>query len=398
MIYSHSRLETYCQCPQKFKFTYIDKVPSSEEGIEAFMGSRVHEVLQKLYTDLRFCKEVSLEGLLKTYSQIWEKEWHQDIRIVREDVTPTEYFKLGKQCITDYYHRYKPFRQSRTLGIEHPVQFALDEQNTTVMKGFVDRLSQPEDGVIWIHDYKTKGFLPTQPELDEDRQLAYYQMAISELWPETKEVVLIWHYLIFDQEIHSRRTLEQLDDLRQETIALIQEIEGATDFPARQSGLCNWCVYRAICPLFRHLHETSSLPKNDYLSEEGVQLAERLVDLQEEEANLKDEIAKVKEALWAYAQKKGIEVVFTKGHKVRIKVYDNFRFPGRKDPGRPGLEKAVRDAGKWQEVSSLDVFALSKVLQNGEWDKTFIEEIKKFGTPDKSPWIKAFPRNERRRW
>ncbi|MFQ5779845.1 MAG: RecB family exonuclease [Nitrospiria bacterium] len=396
MIYSPSRLESYRQCPQKFKFTYIDQIPSDTEGIEAFMGSRVHEALQKLYTDLRFCKSIPLEELLDYYRQIWEKEWHDEIRVVRAEMTPDEYLALGEKCLVDYYQRYHPFDQSRTLGIEHPVKFSLDDAGQYMIRGYIDRLSQPREGTIWIHDYKTKGFFPTQQDLDEDRQLAFYQLAVQKLWPETKEIELIWHYLIFDQEIHSRRSREELEHLRQETITLIQEIEGATKYPARQSALCNWCEYHKICPLFRHQYETESLPKNEYMGEEGVRLADRLVALQAEEANVKEEIGKIKEALGDYARRKGVEVVFTKDHKVRIKVYDNIRFPGRNDLGRPALEKLIREAGKWEEVSSLDVFALSKVLQKAEWRPEVIEEIKRHGTPHQTLWIKIFPRNERK--
>jgi len=397
MIYSHSRLECYRQCPFKFKLGYLDKVPSEIEGIEAFMGSRVHESLERLYTDLRFCKPVSLKGLIDDYRQRWDQSWHEAVRIVREGLGPEDYLALGEKCLIDYYHRYHPFNQSRTLGIEHPVKLRLDERGKYLMQGYVDRISQPKDKVIWIHDYKTKGFLPTQPELDQDRQLAYYQMAVAQLWPETEKVELIWHYLIFDQEIHSSRSEEELEALRQETIALIDEIGQTQDFPAKKSGLCTWCEYQAHCPHFKHLHETRALPRNKYLEEEGVHLAERLVALQKKEANLKTEMSQVKEALAAYAKRKGIEVVFTKTHKVLIKVYSNLRFPGKKDPGRIDLEKKVKASGKWEEVSMLDVFALSKALQKGHWDEALTQEISRLGTPDQSPWIKAFPRNEWRR-
>lgn len=392
MIYSPSRLETYRQCPQKFKYTYIDKIPSEMEGIEAFMGSRVHEALEKLYTHLRFCKSISLEELLDDYRQVWEKKWHDAVQIVRAEMTPDEYRALGEKCLVDYYQRYDPFDQSRTLGIEHPVKFSLDDAGQYIIRGVIDRLSQPKDGTLWIHDYKTKGFFPTQQDLDEDRQLAFYQLAVQKLWPETKEIELIWHYLIFDQEIHSRRSREELEDLRQETIALIQEIEGATKYPPRQSGLCNWCEYHQICPLFRHQYETESLPENDYMGEEGVRLAGRLIALQAEEASVKEEITKIKEALGDYARRKGVEAVFTKDHKVRIKVYENIRFPGRKDPGRAALEKLIREAGKWDEVSSLDVFTLSKVVQKGDWDVEILEQIKEHGNTDQTLWIKVFPK------
>ena len=47
-MYSHSRLETFEQCPQKYKFRYIDNIRTETEGIEAFVGKRVHEALEKL--------------------------------------------------------------------------------------------------------------------------------------------------------------------------------------------------------------------------------------------------------------------------------------------------------------------------------------------------------------
>jgi len=396
MPYSASRLETYRQCPQKFKFTYIDGITTDSEGIEAFMGSRVHETLEKLYTDLKFCKAVTLASLVDFYHEAWEKAWHDAVRIVREDLSPDNYEALGEKCVVDYFNRYQPFDQGRTLGIEHRVEFNLDAEGKYSLLGFIDRLSQPEDGVIWIHDYKAKSFLPTQQDLDEDRQLAFYQMAVKALWPETKEVELVWHYVIFDQEIHSRRSAEQLEDLRQETITLIEEIESTTHFPSKKSGLCNWCEHQAICPQFKHLFETQALPKNEYMGEAGVQLGERLVYLQAEEEKLKKELSKVKEALTDYAKRKGLETVFTKNHKVLVKFYNNMKFPGRKDPGRGALEQVVRGAGKWDEVSSLDVFALAKTIEKSGWDDDLVAEIKKFGTPDQTPWIKAFPKNRRR--
>ncbi|VAX29976.1 hypothetical protein MNBD_NITROSPIRAE01-2083 [hydrothermal vent metagenome] len=398
MPYSASRLETYRQCPQKFKFTYVDGIKTASEGIEAFMGSRVHETLETLYTDLKFCKTVTLESLLDFYHRSWAKAWHDDVKIVREDLTPDNYEALGEKCVVDYYNHYTPFDQGRTLGIEHRVNFDLDPEGQYSILGFIDRISQPKDKVIWIHDYKAKSHLPSQQDLDEDRQLAFYQMAIKQLWPDIEEVELVWHYVMFDQEIHSRRSDAQLEELRQETITLIQEIESATDFPSKKSGLCNWCEHQSICPQFKHLFETKDLPPNEYMGEPGVQLGERLVYLQAEEEKIKKELKQVKEALTDYTKKKGVETVFTKDHKILVKFYSNIKFPGRKDPGRQNLEKLIRDAGLWDVSSSLDVYALARLIDKSGWDVEVVEKIKKFGTPDQTPWIKAFPKNQRRGW
>ncbi|MEK7286346.1 MAG: PD-(D/E)XK nuclease family protein [Nitrospirota bacterium] len=393
MTYSHSRLETYRQCPQKFKFAYLDEVPSTQEGIEAFMGSRIHEALEGLYKDLRLEKPIpSLDAILAGFGQDWEAKWHDQIQITREEVGPAEYLKMGEKCLTDYYHRYYPFNQSKTLGVEYPIKFSLAPEDRYLIQGVVDRLSQPSDGVLWIHDYKAKSHLPTQPELDEDRQLAFYQMAVKTLWPEIKEVVLVWHYLLFDMEFHSRRTDADLSALRDETIALIDEIEAAVEFPVKKSGLCNWCAYRTICPLFKHLYETAPLPKNEFLKEDGVMLVTRLASLKLEEVRVKDAIEQVKEAMVAYAQQKKVEILYDKTHKVRVRVYENVKFPGKNDPGRAELEMLVKKSGVWEEVATLDTFVLSKKITDAHWPDDVISGIKAKGIPGKTIWVKVSDR------
>ncbi len=360
------------------------------------MGSRVHESLEALYTSLRFCKPMSTEALIALYHKKWDTEWHENVQIVREGMTPDEYRALGERCLIEYDRRYRPFDQDRTLGLEYPVTFSLDAAGKYRMQGYIDRLSRPADGVIWIHDYKTRGFFPSQQDINEDRQLAYYQMAVEKLWPETREIELVWYYLIYDQVFRSRRTAEDLAALRIETLALIDEIESATAFPTRQSALCEWCAYRHLCPAFRHLYETTALAKNEYENEEGVVLVERLVALSCQAEADKRETENVKAALLTYAQKRGVETVFARGHKVRIKLYDHWHFPGRNDPGRAALEQAIKNAGKWESVSSLDGFMLDKALQNHAWEDAIVEQVRAFGTFQKNPWIKLFPRDAKR--
>jgi len=47
MIYSHSRLAAFEQCPLRFKFQYIDKLkPDIKQSIEGFLGNKVHDTLE----------------------------------------------------------------------------------------------------------------------------------------------------------------------------------------------------------------------------------------------------------------------------------------------------------------------------------------------------------------
>src|SRR5688572_25278644 len=126
-MYSNSRIETFEQCPRKYKFRYIDKIKTETEGVEAFVGKRVHEALEKLYKDVKIGKHQTLEELLHFFETEWEKNWHGKINVVREGINPGHYFELGKRCISDYFKRFHPFDQTRTLGLEERIEMKLSD-------------------------------------------------------------------------------------------------------------------------------------------------------------------------------------------------------------------------------------------------------------------------------
>jgi len=57
-----------------------------EESVEAFMGVRVHEALEKHYRDLQYQKKNSLEDLLDFLNDEWGKNWTESIVIVKREV------------------------------------------------------------------------------------------------------------------------------------------------------------------------------------------------------------------------------------------------------------------------------------------------------------------------
>jgi len=178
-IYSYSQLNMYKDCPLKYKLRYRDKIKRDIEGIEAFLGSRVHETLQKCYNDLRYNKVNSLADLLNYYNKIWQKNWNDSIVITKEGLTQEHYRALGEKLIRNYYNRYSPFDSDITIDTEMNIRFSLDDEDKYRMTGYIDRLSRTNDDVYEIHDYKTSAHLPTQEDADSDRQLALYHIGIQ---------------------------------------------------------------------------------------------------------------------------------------------------------------------------------------------------------------------------
>ncbi len=397
--YSHSQLSTYEKCPHQYKLAYIDKIEVETEGIEAFMGSRVHDALEKIYRDLKVTKLNTLEELLSFYRQEWEKNWNEMIRIVRKDYSAEDYRRLGEKCIADYYKRYFPFDQGKTLGLEEYISFLLQEEKDCWIRGYIDRVALVDSSVLEIHDYKTSNRLPTQEDVNSDRQLAFYQMGVSEKWQGVKEVRLIWHYLTFDTEIRSSRTPDELCQLRQATLELIRRIETDRQFFPKEGPLCNWCDYQGFCPKRKHRIGVENLPPNEYLNEEGVVLVNRYVEAKERKRlfneEIEVEIAKIEEALYVFAREKEVEAIYGSDHVAKIKTEMKEKYPLKGDPNRKTLDEMIKRAGKWMEVSDLNPWMLAKIISRGGWPPSLVNRVKEFSTVEESRSITVSNLKER---
>jgi len=383
-LYSHSRLQTYENCPLQFKYRYVEKIETeTEQTIEAFLGSRVHDTLEKLYRDVKMAKETPVEELLSYFTQIWQKNWLDSILVVRKEYTPEDYRKLGQKCLTDYYHRYYPFDQGKTLGLEQIILISLDDAAKYRIRGFIDRLTLRDDGQYEIHDYKTSAHLPDQSTLDSDRQLALYQIGVETRWKDVKEVDLVWHYLAFDKEMRSRRTPAELKELKAQTIELINHIEKAKsreEFPPRESHLCEWCQFFSVCPSKKHFYQVELLPPEDYLKDGGVQLVNKYVNLMQKRKELESEKKALEELIYNYIRNENLQVIRGSDHKLNVKIEEKEKLPSKNsDPQRwERLEKMVKSLKKWDEVSRLDPHQLLDRIKTEAWDKETIEKLKTF--------------------
>lgn len=388
-MFSNSRIETFEQCPRKYKFRYVDNIRTDTEGIEAFVGKRVHEALEKLYGDLKMTKLNSLDDVLHYYENQWEKNWHAKVNIVREGMTPGHYFELGKECLKGYYKRYQPFNQGRTLGLEERIEMKLkDHDKSYTVQGYIDRLTWvPETETYEIHDYKTGSTVPTQEDADTDRQLALYQMGIMQRWPDAKNVKLIWHYLATDKEITSSRTSSDLTALEHSVVGAIHNIEAevkAGRWEPRVSRLCDWCEYKPQCPAWKHEVTMASLPVNEYLADTGVQLVQKYAALEAKKAELQTGIKaleteqkKIESAALSYAEKEGVTVLDGPDYRLQIKSEEEFKVPRKsEDPfAWELLRTTLKNAHKLEEVSTVNAAMLKFGMKRSTWPAELVKSI-----------------------
>lgn len=368
-MYSHSRLSCFEQCPFKFKLKYLDKVKAeTSQGVEAFMGSMVHETLEKVYTDKKFEKVMTLEQVEDYLKALWQKNWNDEIIIVRKEYGKDNYLAMALKFIKMYYERFHPFDDGLTIGLEDRVIIKLDKTGRYKLQGYIDRLATFKNGEYHIVDYKTNGHLKMQEQLDQDRQLALYQIAVQNNYKDAKKVVLKWHFLAFDKTITSTRTKEELEVLRKDTIQLIKTIEKCKEFKTNKSQLCDWCEYRSMCPEWSHLAKLEQKNVNEYLKDDGVKLVNEYIKLTSDKKEFIEPIDKkleqIKEALIKFAKDNGINVVFGSNNKIKVAIYDQYKVPATGSKERIQLETLLKKLEKWEEVSTINYFALNKLIKD----------------------------------
>jgi len=386
--YSHSKLQTYERCPLQYKFQYIIKLKpvKQENTVEAFMGGCVHTVFELLYGDLLKTKLNSLEDLIKYYTEVWKAGWGDGIVINNKDFNKQHYFDLGVKCLKNYYEEYFPFDQDQTLGIEKQINLKWGD---VAMIGYVDRLAREEKGVYAIHDYKT-GSMMNQDYADKDRQLALYSIAVKQTFKEAKKVKLIWHYVAYGEDVISQRTDEELEELKQDILKIIAKINKAEvedNFPAIETK-CEWCGFWEHCPKKKHLYKVKELPKNKYLKDSGVKLANEYAELAEkraainkraknEVAEIQGEMDKMEEAILKYATDYEIEALQGSDVQVIINKEYGFAFPTKSVDSKKyeELELLLRGTKYWELASTLNRTKLEELLEVDAFDKKLKKKI-----------------------
>jgi len=385
--YSFSKIGSFEKCKLQYKYRYIDKLPYRVETIEAFMGTIVHEALKEFYDLVKNKIIKPKKWLLSKYDELWKKDYKDSIKIVKKEFSAENYYEKGEKCLMDYYEEYKPFDQTKIVKTEESVFCKLKQDAQEYrFTGILDRLDwNDKEKIFEIHDYKTSGTLMTQEEAGQDLQLALYQIALLNRWPEAEKAKLIWHFLLFNKQIESSRTKEQLMGIQSIAVDKIKAIEACEEFPPHKSVLCDWCDFQQICPLWKHPKKMEKLEENKYRKDPGVKLVISYSELEEEKKQLKAKIeeieqeqAKIAEAAIEFAEKEDSWVIDGPDKQLVVTVKEELGAPSRKEDTEKweGLRNILIESEKYVDVSTVNSSMLNRMLKS--WPQEFIDKIKGF--------------------
>lgn len=244
---SPSSLSTFEQCPLKFKYNKIDKIPD-KSGIEAVLGNFVHDVLEDLYKlnpidrTKAAARDLARDVFYGKYLETVNSLLHRDDAVKK--------FRWQAWFCIDNLWKVEDPINIHPIGLESELNHSL---GGVVLKGFIDRYTKGADehGLV-ISDYKT-GKTPRKEWLhDKFEQLRIYAAIMQEvqIFPVTTlELIYLKDGVKFSEEV----TPESLSL----TVDRISSIKSSVDercvtgvFEARKSKLCDWCSYKSICPVW----------------------------------------------------------------------------------------------------------------------------------------------------
>lgn len=247
--YSFSRVSTLDQCPKKYQYRYVERAKESFEGIEGFVGSVVHEVMQWLVQDWLLAKKAlpSPDALRAKVAEVWDRRYDADrIRVVKPNDSVTAQIARAQRLVANGHQLLA--RDPRChVACEVEVRYSLDDD--TEFFGYVDRLSKANTDLLYVVDYKTSNHVPAKLDGKDRDQLHIYGAALMQQpeYAEVPAVILEAQYLSAPAVRRATMRREEIDVVEQWMRAGVSDCRGETEFPAAPSTLCRWCGYNDQC-------------------------------------------------------------------------------------------------------------------------------------------------------
>lgn len=211
-------MNLYSQCPKRFKYARIDKIPSEGTDRTALIkGGAVHDMLEKF-------PEASTFAAAPKYQPIVDN-------FIKSD--------LGKK----YFSRSSTREHKFALNNKLEECSYYDKENILV-RGSIDYMCLI-DGVLNLIDWKT-GKYRDEKYQDYD-QLILYSIFIFLKYPHINKIIISYVYVEHDLENRVELVRENLNNYVQELISKIKTIENDYEFKKNPTHLCNWCDYQLHC-------------------------------------------------------------------------------------------------------------------------------------------------------
>jgi RecB family exonuclease len=236
---SFSRVDTYRTCPLKYRFGYVDGLPSRPSP-ELSWGASIHTALQAWW-DQKLPDPPPVDVLLQALYDGWDDTGFAGMP--RED--KVTWYRHAQEVLRRHHARHAGAFVP-AVACEEWFEIAVGDDITVV--GSIDHVARTPAGGLGIVDWKTNRRAKPRRYVAGSLQLAIYSLAAVELWGAEPEWVALDFVVPGVRVTVSRDEIDTEAALR--TIRETAQQIRAEAFEPTPSRLCDWCDWRAECPVF----------------------------------------------------------------------------------------------------------------------------------------------------
>ena len=357
---SYSNIECFRNCPLKYKYQNIDKI-KAPKNIDALFGSSIHASLKFMFQ--RGPLYPTLDQIIDFFRTIWEQKKLPMDTDALDSSAETVYYKEGISLLEKFYKSNPPWNFN-VVDMESRFEFEIEDAKTGekhIISGIMDRVDKNADDSFEIIDYKTKRKMPAQKDIDSDLQMSIYQLGLMKKWPHISpaKIKLSLYFLKHGEKISTSRTLEQIEETRKfilDTIIDISEKTKTGEFPPYPSPLCDWCEYKQMCPMWRHMYRKQNEKEKVKNQDELNQIIGEYFRLKDQNSQNNDRLDELKTFVYGFMDEQGVERVFNSdGYLTRTtkekNVYDLEK-----------IKEVLSPIGKWDDILEPDEKKIDKIL------------------------------------
>lgn len=262
-IYSVSKIKLFYQCPQQYWFSYLDpiysklksKLKREPENIFTFqtLGKAVHDAITLFY--YLAPGERTKENLKKLLQETWRSEvfWQKKpplgkwggFKSLEEE---RESYKQALELLLKFFKiaelepniRYLPTKDLKN-SIEDYKNLVIFLDKDYQLSGKFDLILEDKNG-LHVIDFKTG------KSNDVDKfQLRFYKLLAQENFG--RPVIKTSFYFLRKPEVKDFEIKTDKKAIKEEIKEKIREIQDPKEFKPRPSKLCQFCLFRNLCPL-----------------------------------------------------------------------------------------------------------------------------------------------------
>ena len=236
-VFSFSELETYLDCPERYRLRHVVGLPSAPHHALAY-GSAMHQAVAAFHLSRRAGKPLTGQELLNVFERAWSPEGflsreHEELR-----------YAAGRAALLR-------FRETQlesadpVVAVERPFDVELDGIK---VRGRIDRIDRSDEGAA-IVDYKSSD-VRDQAKADAraraSLQLQVYAMAYESengALPSSVRLHFLESGVVGSAAPDEKRLAKAKGQLKAAALG-IREQRFA---PKPDARTCGYCPYRQIC-------------------------------------------------------------------------------------------------------------------------------------------------------